>query len=348
MSGGRTCRIVFFSDTRSDFILPLDFWLSGPKLNKNLCVLKQNFNKRGFVNNFTDILFDLDFLTMCWVKTQINKEDRVLTIFPVLHKGNVIKIVEKMENGFYRFSLAYPTYLLTFKGKKKLVWAMPMTEMIVLKGVQILLKFFFLPTLNTYRFCRSRHVTGFLTIYDTILKCSSVSWNLKIGIKQTLSWVDPGSIIHNIQEKVKDQLFMNMVFKYFKMECLISTSQIAPLKTRLMAREILWGMSMICFDQWVEKFLILNYHTEIKFDILECFKYTVLLKNNFIRFLIRNDFDYKKLCYFREMGFFFIGVDGIKADCIELVNLFKKKLNNKLKLGKVRITHVEYSFHTAF
>jgi group II intron reverse transcriptase/maturase len=331
--------------------------LAGIDYQKELEILKSRLAKGEKAKNLSRIMSDPAFLIACWVRIRSNGGSMTAAF-----EGTLDGINEKwfeetasvMRKGGYIFKPARRTYIPKSNGKLRPLTVPSPRDKIVQEGMRFLLELIFEPTFLdcSYAWRPSRGCHDALK--DIRLKCKSVSWYIEGDIDQQFSTIDRHILISLIKEKVDDQAFIDLIFKYIRIgfgekSDLVSSTRIGLIQGGILS-PILANIYMHPFDEWVMSDL------KIRFDLgqkrlknkeywKQYAKNGRKAKNKLLRSTVANDPNWKRLWYFRYADDFIIGVDGSILDAKFLKEEIRQFLHNRLKLSlntsKTLITHAE-------
>lgn len=329
--------------------------LSGSYRGEQLLKLKSDLMKGNKANNLSSILSDPKFLISCWVRIRSNKG----SLIPAFD-GSIdgIKIswftetAKQIKNGKYQFKVARRKYISKpNSGKLKLLTMLSPKDKIIQEGMRFLLEIIFESLFkdNSYGWHPNR---GCLTaINDIKMKCKVTSWYIE---QQFLS-LNHKFLISILNSKIHDQAFIDMVYKYIKVEYGESIKEATPMKVGVIQGGILSptlaNIYMHSFDEWVTEHLKPNFDKgDIRAKNPEYLrKYRQdgqKVKDKIIRSVLTQNPNFKRLYYFRYADDFLISVDEIKEDSINSRNQKKEFLSNKINLTlnveKTKITNAQH------
>jgi len=331
--------------------------LEGIEYQKELKILKSRLVKGEKAKNLSRIMSDPKFLIACWVRIRSNRG----ALTPAFG-GTLDGINEKwfedtasvMRKGSYFFKSARITHVRKPDGKLRPLTMPSPRDKIVQEGMRFLLELIFEPTFlecsYAWRAGRGCHDA----LNNIRLKCKSVSWYLEGDIDQQFPTIDHHILISLIKEKVEDQAFIDLIFKYLKIgfgekPYSVSSTRIGLIQGGILS-PILANIYMHPFDEWIVNDLKVQFDKGLKrLKNKEYWKQYVKngrkVKNKLLRSTVANDPNWKRLWYFRYADDFILGVDGSKQDAIYLKEEIRQFLYNRLKLSlnttKTFITHAE-------
>jgi group II intron reverse transcriptase/maturase len=331
--------------------------LSGFYGNQQLLKLKSDLDNGLKAKNLTAIMSDPDFLIASWVRIRSNKG----SLTPALTDDTLDGIkwswfseaAGQMRNGGYKFEFARRAYIPKPNSDKLRPLTMPSPkDKIVQEGMRFLLEIIFEPRFkgSSYGW---RPRKGCLTALNDIrMKCKGCKWYIEGDIDQQFPTISHKILISIIKEKVDDQAFIDLLYKYMKIGYRENLKQATPMKIGVIQggilSPILANIYMHPFDVWIENHLkpYFNKGKKCKKNpeyFKQYYKDGCKVKNKNLRSVLDIDPGFKRMYYFRYADDFIIGVDGSKEDCIKLKNeiheFLKTKLNMVLNLDKTHITN---------
>jgi len=308
--------------------------LTGIDYLEELKILKLHLDKGEKANNLSRIMSDPNFLISCWVRIRSNKGSRTPD-FDGTPDGIKLEWFEStaavMRKGGYNFAPARKIYVS--KSNKKLS---PLTtpspkDKIVQEGIRFLLEVIYEPLFLdcSYAWRSGRGCQDALK--DIRKQCKAVSWYIEGDIEQQFLTIDHHILVSLIQEKVIDQAFIDLIFKYIRVGFGEPVRSVSPMKVGLIQggilSPILANIYMHPFDEWITNDLKVRFNSGLKGR--------------------KNKEYWKQLWYYRYADDFLIGVDGSKQDALRLKDEIRKflddRLNQKLNDSKTLITHAETS-----
>ena len=193
----------------------------------------------------------------------------------------------------------------------------------------------------------------FQKVFNINDQCEYILFRLSKGnIEQQFSSINHGILIKIIIKKVKDQAFIDLLYKYLRIGYEKTPNNIIPLKIGVIQGEILSlllsNIYMHTFDEWLLDFKNrFDKSTKQKVNPLYYPEYAKhgKAKDKTIGSVIEKNAEWKKMYYFRYADDFIIGVDSNKKDCIDIKNslkfFLKATLELTLNLSKTKITHAK-------
>lgn len=333
--------------------------LKGIDYQEELKILKLNLDKGEKVKNLSRIMSDPNFLITCWVKIRSNKGS-LTPAFDGSLDGIKIEWFEEtassMRKGGYAFKPARRTHIAKPNGKARPLTIPSPRDKIVQEGMRFLLETIYEPIFLECSYAWRPNKGCHDALKDIRKKCKSVSWYIEGDIDQQFPTLDHHILVSLIQEKVEDQAFIDLIFKYIRVEFGSKPNETSPMRIGVIQggvlSPILANIYMHAFDEWVIKDLKVQFDKGRKRQRnKEYWKQYVkngrVAKDKTLRSTVANDPNWKRLWYFRYADDFIIGVDGSKQDAKALKEKVRQFLDYRLKLTlndtKTLITHAETS-----
>lgn len=350
---------TFICGKESSFTSSVESWLSGQERNEELLTLKNKISCNEKAENLSLIMSDPGFLMACWVKVRSNTGS-MTPAFDQTLDGIDQKWFEwaagSMRNGMFKFSPSRRTYIPKPNGKRRPLTMLSPKNRIVQEGMRFLLELVFKPHFSDSSF-GFRPNRGCHAALKSIQKyCSSVSWYLKGDVVQQFPSINHNILVRILEEKIKDQAFIDLIYKYLRTSYGENVGSITPRKIEVVQggilSPILSNIYMNSFDQWINDYVIPKFtKRKVRKSNPEYYKKRRLYYQGKVptfkdfRKGLGNDLNWKRIYYFRYADGFVIGMNGSKSDCLELKKKIKDFLYNKLKLilndDKTKITHAE-------
>lgn len=331
--------------------------LAGIDYQKELEILKLCLVKGEKAKNLSRIMSDPAFLIFCWVQIR-SKYGNTIKAFEGTQDGINEKWFKKaasvMRKGCYIFKYARKTHIYKFNKKSRFFTVEFFQDMIVQEGMRFLLELIFEPTFlecsYAWRPSRGCHEA----LKDIRLKCKAVNWYIVGNIDQQFLTIDHHILISLIWEKIEDQPFFDLIFKYL---CIGFGEKFDSANFRRIGLNkdgilspILTNIYMHSFDKWVINNLKISFDQRQKcLRNKEYWKEYIIndrkVKNKLLSCTVVNDPNWKCLRYFRYADDFIIGINGSKLDAELLKDKIRQFLYNRLRLlfntTKTFITHAE-------
>lgn len=103
-----------------------------------------------------------------------------------------------------------------------------------------------------------------MALRDIQMRCKGSSWYIKSSIDKQLLTMNHHILVKIIRAKVDDQAFIDLLYKYLKVEHSESIKQAISMKIGVsqsgLLSLILANIYMHSFDEWIENHLILNFN----------------------------------------------------------------------------------------
>lgn len=262
--GRRRIHITAFSGKESSLTFSPEYKLSGFYKSEELNSLLKNIENNSVCTNLSTIMSDSNFLIACWVN--IKSKARAAT--PALNRdtldGVEIEWFETTSNSFrngnFSFKPARRFYIPKPSNKLRPLNIPSPKDKIVQEGMRLLLDIIFKPTLK-YSSHGFRDNRGCYTaLNNIIIKFGGSKWFIEGDVTQQPPSMNHSILIHLIKEKIKDQAFMDLVWKYLR-----TIYKETPRSTQLINLNVVQGENlstilsniyMHSFDVWMEDYLI--------------------------------------------------------------------------------------------
>jgi group II intron reverse transcriptase/maturase len=353
----RICSTTFIYRKRSSFTCSGKSSLEGLEGTEQLQILKENLSSKGTAHNLSEIMSIPDFLISSYVKIRSNKGSMTPAFDDTLDKIKnkwFVKTASQMRNGLYQFSPARRIHIPKPNGKLRPLTMPSPKDKIVQEGMRFLLETVFESVFRNSSFGFRPNLGCHAALKDIRRKCKAVSWYIEGDIEQQFPSIDHNILVSMLKEKIKDQAFIDLIYKYLRTGYSETRNKIIPMKMGLIQggilSPVLSNIYMTPFDCWVEDVLKPSFDKGIKRKtnpeyFRQYYQNGLKVKNKTIRSVVGNDPDWKRMFYFRYADDFIIGVDGNKENCVELRDSIEKFLLKELKLvlnmDKSEITHAE-------
>jgi len=348
---------TFICGKESSSIRSRKSWLSSYDGDGQIQKLESNIKQRNTITNLSQILADPNFLISSWVKIRSNKGSTTPAFDGSMDGITLDWFVETakgIRKGSFCFSPARRKYVP--KPNKKL---RPLTmpspkDKIVQEGMRFLLEMIYEREFKdcSYGFRPKRGCHTALN--DIRMKCKGVSWYVKGDINQQFSSIDHTILVNVLKKKIKDQPFIDLVYKYLRAGYGETRLNVTPMKIGLIQggilSPILANIYMNVFDQWMEDIFISSFNKRKRRRKnpeywKKYYQSNRKMKDKTIRSVMDKDKNWKRLYFFRYADDFIIGVDGNKVDCLKIKStisdFLKEDLGLVLNLDKTKITHAE-------
>jgi len=318
---------------------------------KNLREASKNMD--ALCEGLSKIMSDPQFLIACWVRIRSNKGSLTPALTETTLDGISLewfkKTANSIRNGGYDFSAARRKMIPKKDGKLRPLTIPDPRDRIVQEAIRYLLEIVFEPTFydNSHGFRPKR---GCHTALNQIrMTFGYVHWFIEGDITKQFDRVNHHKLIPKIQERVKDQSFIDLIWKALRAGYGTNTKDvqgqtIGTPQGGIMS-PLLSNIYMNTFDEAVEALRKdFDRGTRRKANP----KYTRALRTrdpnlHQIQSTLDVDPDYKRLRYVRYADDFLVGVIGSKEDCLQLrdklAEVLREKLDLELNLQKTKISH---------
>ena len=220
-----------------------NFELSGSYESQHLLKLKKDLSNGLKTTNLSVIMSDPDFLIACWVRIRSNKGSLIPAFdgsIDGIQKSWFIETAGTMRNGGYKFQVARRKDIPKLNSDKlRLLTMSPPKDKIVQEDTRFLLEIFFEPSFKDSSYgWRSKR--GCLTALNDIrMKCKGYTWYIEGDIDQQFPTMNHNILIKIIETKVDDQAFIDLLYKYMKVEYGENIKQATPMKVGVIQGGIL-------------------------------------------------------------------------------------------------------------
>ena len=335
--------------------------LSGFEGISELNQLLEDIKNKSRITYLSSIMANPEFLIGCWAKIKSNKG----SLTPALTKETLDGIDRKwfekssnqMINGKFAFNLSRRTYIPK-PGKRKM---RPLTipdprDKVIQEAMRFLLELIFEPSFrdSSHGFRPKR---GCSTALNQIrMKFGSVHWFIEGDIDQQFPSIDHSILVGLIEQKVKDQAFIDLLYKYLRVGYGEENGIITPMRNGLVQggvlSPLLSNIYMSPFDEWMEDTVVPEFNEGTRRKANPEYSKIIrsgsgaLARKKYIRSTLGNDPNFKRIKYVRYADDFIIGISGSRADCTEIRtkirDFLKENLKLNLNLDKTKITHASY------
>jgi hypothetical protein len=310
------------------------------KIYKQLKKLK--VNSEGKFTNLNNIISKPEFLINSWNNIQHKKNnDNINNKTLKIDSKWLIKTSNSLKNNQFCFKPFYIT-----NNNKEVIIIPSLKDKIVQEGIKYLLNHIFKLELgfNSNTFYKFKNLNEYChnnTINDIKLIYKNSDYYIQSEINfRILSKKNNDIILNKIKEKIDDQLFINLLYKYL----IIGYEKNNKLKFSFIKKEdnlssLLFYIYIHSFDKWINN----NNKT-----LLPKFNFN----NSKNKSTLIYDFNIKKIYYFRNSYNFIILIYGTKKDCTKLIEKIKKFLKSNLELtldfNKTKIINTKKSYLNFF
>ena len=332
-----------------------DTWFEGQEIKNQFQKLLKNLENKERANNLTTIMSNRDFLIGCYLNIKSKPGNMTRSLSPeTLDSINMRwfdEVVHTFRNGKFTFRPSRRSYIPKPNGKLRPLTIPSPRDKIVQDGMRILLECIF----NT-QFRESSHAfrpgRGCHTALNRIrLHFGKSNWLIEGDIDQQYPSIDHNILVSILREKIQDEPFIDLVYKYMRVGYGEKSDEITPMKLGLiqggLISPILSNIYMHPFDEWMEDVLIPKYTIGRRKKANP--GYTKRIRQHgravdkLIGTTIANYKNFGRVSYVRYVDDFLIGVIGSKETCIKIreeIRVFlEKHLAMTLNIDKTHITH---------
>jgi hypothetical protein len=329
--------------------------LSGFEGNKELENLVKSAINNKKCNYLTTIMSEPDFLIKCLQRIESKNGNDAKAFKKTALKENDVKWFENtantFRNGLYKFDESRIS--VSKRNKSKAFQPFTMVEAlkdeIIQEAMGFLLDLIFEPTFRASSH-RSKSNKGCFTALNSIrMHYGNVSWFIRGSIDSQFPSINHSILVKVISEKIEDQAFLDLIYKYVKFECR-EVKKASEFIEGCDAQKgflpsILYNIYMSPFDTWVEDILIPSFNC--KYRLNEDLRSIKMRRGNpHTQFEINPDL--RRLKYTRCDDDFIIGFIGSREECLTIRTKINNFLTDNLKLNlnieKMKITHALSDF----
>lgn len=332
-----------------------DTWFEGQEIKNQFQKLLKDLDDNKRISNLTTIMSNRDYLVGCYLNIKSKPGNVTWNLSPETLNGINMswfnEVIHTFRNGKFNFRPSRRSY--TPKPTKKLTsLTIPsLKDKIVQEGMRILLECLF-----NVQFRQSSHAfrprRGCHTALNLIKRHFGKSnWFIEGDINQQYHNMDHNILVSILREKIQDEPFIDLVYKYIRVGYGEKPDEITPMKLEFiqggLISPILSNIYMHPFDKWMKDVLIPNYTIKSKKKANP--EYTKMIRQHgsavdkLINTEIPNDENFGRVLYVRYFDDFLIGVIGSKETSIKIreeIKVFlEKHLAITLNIDKTRITH---------
>jgi group II intron reverse transcriptase/maturase len=331
--------------------------LAGIDYVEELEILKSRLDKGEKANNLSRIMSDPNFLIARWVQIKSSKSSKTLAFDGTLDEIKMEWFDDTaflMRKGGYNFAPVRRTYVPKSNKKLRSLTIPSSKDKIVQEGMRFLLELIYEPLFSDCSYAWRPGRGCHDALKKIRMQCKAVSWYIEGDIDQQFPTIDHHILVSFIQEKIQDQAFLDLIFKYIRIGFGETANSVTSMKIGLIQGDILSpilaNIYMHPFDEWIMNDLKVRFDSGLKRQKNKEYwrQYAEAgrkAKNKHLRSTVVNDPNWKRLWYYRYADDFIIGVDGSKLDAIRLKDDIRNYLNDRLKLtlndNKTLITHAE-------
>lgn len=332
-----------------------DTWFEGQEIKNQFQKLLKDLDNKELANNLTTIMSNREFLIGCYINIKSKPGNMTRSLNPeTLDSIDMTwfnEVVHTFRSGKFTFRPSRRTYIPKPNGKLRPLTIPSPRDKIVQEGMRILLECIF-----NAQFRESSHAfrpgRGCHTALNRIrLSFGKSNWFIEGDINQQYPSIDHNILVNILREKIQDEPFIDLVYKYMHVGYGEKSDEIMPMKLGLiqggLISPILSNIYMHPFDEWMEDVLIPKYTIGRRKKANP--EYTKMIRQHgsavdkLIGTSIPNDKNFGRVSYVRYVDDFLIGVVGSKDTCKKIreeIKVFlEKHLAMTLNIDKTHITH---------
>ena len=332
-----------------------DAWFEGQVIKEQFQKLLKDLDDKKRINNLTTIMSNREFLIGCYINIKSKPGNMTRSLSPETLDSIDMpwfnEVVHTFRNGKFNFQPSRRTYIPKPNGKRRPLTIPSPRDKIVQEGMRILLDCIF-----NAQFRESSHAfrpeRGCHTALNQIrLHFGKSNWFIEGDINQQYPSIDHNILISILREKIQDEPFIDLVYKYMRVGYGEKSDEIKPMNLGLMQggliSPILSNIYMHPFDEWMEDVLIPKYIKGKRKKVNP--EYTKMVRQHGravdkrIGTRVANDENFGRVSYVRYVDAFLIGVIGSKETCVKIreeIKVFlEKRLAMTLNIDKTHITH---------
>jgi group II intron reverse transcriptase/maturase len=261
-----------------------------------------------------------------------------------------IETANSFRNGKFNFKPARRVYIPKPNGKSRPLTMPSPRDKVVQEAMRFLLELIYEPE---FRNCSTgwRPNRGCSDAIKYInKKFAHDCWYIEGDIKAQFPTLNHERIVKVLSKKIKDQAFIDLIYKYLKVGYGSKTSEVKRMPLGVvqggLISPILANIYMMEFDEWMEDVLIPNFNKGKRKKANP--EYTRMIRkgkavDKTIRTRIENDSNFKRMHYIRYADDFLIGIDGSYKDCVRIRktvgDFLKKELLLDISMEKTKITN---------
>jgi len=332
-----------------------DTWFEGQEIKNQFHKLLKKLENNERANNLVTIMSNRDFLVGCYLNIKTKRGNMTQSLSPeTLDSIDMCwfnEVVHTFRNGKFTFQPSRRLYIPKPNGKFRYLTISSPRDKIVQEGMRILMECIF-----NVHFRESSHAfrpgRGCHTALNQIrYGFQRSNWFIKGDINQQYSSIDHNILVSILREKIQDEPFIDLVYKYMRIGYGEKGDKITPMRLGLiqggLISPILSNIYMHPFDEWMEDVLIPKYTIGKRKKANP--EYTKMIRQHgravdkLISTTIANDVNFGRLTYVRYVDDFLIGVIGSKETCVKIKKEIKvfleERLAMTLNIDKTYITH---------
>ena len=332
-----------------------DTWFEGQEIKNQFQKLLKDLNNKERANNLTTIMSNRDFLIGCYINIKSKPGNMTRSLSPeTLDSIDMTwfnEVVHTFRSGKFTFRPSRRSYIPKPNGKLRPLTIPSPRDKIVQEGMRVLLECIF-----NAQFRESSHAfrpgRGCHTALNRIrLRFGKSNWFIEGDINQQYPSIDHNILINILREKIQDEPFIDLVYKYMRVGYGEKPDEITPMNLGLiqggLISPILSNIYMHPFDEWMEDVLIPKYTIGRRKKTNP--EYTKMIRQHgsavdkLIGTSISNDKNFGRVYYVRYVDDFLIGVIGSKETCKKIREEIKvflgEHLSMTLNIDKTHITH---------
>lgn len=330
-------------------------WFEGQEIKNQFRKLLKDLDDKERANNLTTIMSNREFLVGCYINIKSKQGNMTRSLSPETLDSIDMRwfneVVHTFRNGKFDFRPSRRTYIPKPNGKLRPLTIPSPRDKIVQEGMRILLECIF-----NSQFRESSHAfrpeRGCHTALNRIrLLFGKSNWFIEGDINQQYPSIDHNILISILRERIQDEPFIDLVYKYMRVGYGEKPDEITPMKLGLMQggliSPILSNIYMHPFDEWMEDVLVPKYTVGVKKKVNP--EYTKMVRQHGravdkqISTRIAKDENFGRVVYVRYVDDFLIGVIGSKETCMKIreeIKVFlEERLAMTLNMDKTHITH---------
>lgn len=327
-------------------------------------LIKNNLSDLNLVNtNLIDILSDIDVLKLAYNNIKSKPGNMTSGIdrktLDGLSEEWFSNIRKELRTGSFKFTASRRIEIPKKNGQLRPLGIPGPRDKIIQEGMKLILEAIFEPTFLEYshgfRPGKSTHTA--INYYK--MKFGQIKWFIEGDIKKCFDSLDHKLLVKLLQNRIKDQVFMDLIYKalkagYIDTKNIYHSTRIGSPQGSIIS-PILCNIYIHLFDEWIKKYILFfnkgtrrrvnpEHHKIVrKLKGKELAKMTKELRRKKIPVSLPNDEQYKRLVYVRYADDFILGIIGSMQDCKKIRNdifeFLKMELKLTLNLDKTKITH---------